>query len=150
VSVALVIQHAKRMRRFTFAAVCPAIPYFATLTRKRHDFHSKVNEHKMFILVFSTGFSWNISHSKKNPARYKCTRYSCKVPVILLVCSLNLHFLDRYSKNIQFLNFMEICPAEAEFHAGGRTDRYTDMTQQILAFRNSANAPKNVEWFVLL
>jgi hypothetical protein len=33
-----------------------------------------VIEHKMRVLVFSTIFVWNISHSKKNSARYchKC------------------------------------------------------------------------------
>jgi hypothetical protein len=40
---------------------------------------------------------------------------------------------------------MEIRPVEAEFHADGWTDRYTDMTKQTLSFRNSANAPTNVE-----
>ena len=29
----------------------------------------------------------------------------------------------------------------------GQTDRYTGMTKQILALRNSVNAPKNVEYF---
>jgi len=34
----------------------------------------KFIEHKMLVLIFSTTFVWNISHSKKNWARYghKC------------------------------------------------------------------------------
>ena len=34
----------------------------------------KIIEHKMCVLIFSTTFVWNISHSKKNSARYdtKC------------------------------------------------------------------------------
>jgi hypothetical protein len=38
VSVALVIQHAMRMRRIILSSVaCPALPYISTLSNKRHD-----------------------------------------------------------------------------------------------------------------
>ena len=41
---------------------------------------------------------------------------------------------------------MKIRPVGAElFHTGGRTDGRTDMTKSIVAFRNSANVPKNVK-----
>ena len=48
----------------------------------------KVTEHNMCVLMFCTTFVWNISHSKKNCARFyeKCvlistyiTRYSCQI-----------------------------------------------------------------------
>jgi hypothetical protein len=39
VSVALVIQHTKRMRRIILSSVaCPALPYFSTLSHKQHNF----------------------------------------------------------------------------------------------------------------
>jgi hypothetical protein len=75
VFVALGTQHALRMRHIVIVTL-PAALYFSILSHKRHDFRKKkVTEHKMYGLIFSTTFVWNISHSKKNPARYyhKCT-----------------------------------------------------------------------------
>ena len=51
---------------------------------KRHNFRKIVIECEMCVLIFSTTFVRKISHSKKNPARYKCSIYSCTVPGILV------------------------------------------------------------------
>jgi predicted histidine transporter YuiF (NhaC family) len=70
VSVALVIQHAKRMRRMVLSNVAGlAVPYFSTLSHKFYDFRKNVIERKMWVLIFSKNCVWNISHSKKNSAR---------------------------------------------------------------------------------
>ena len=69
-SVALVIHHAKRMRRIILASVtCPALPYFSTLSHERQDFRQKFLNIKC-ILIFSTTFLGNISHIKKNSTRF--------------------------------------------------------------------------------
>jgi hypothetical protein len=94
--LAVVIQHAKRMRPIILSpVVCPALTYFSTLSYKRHDLRKKFIEHKVCVLIFSTVFVRNICHSKKNSARYyhKCmyvfmqsTRYSCQILMGLELC----------------------------------------------------------------
>ena len=72
--VALVVQHALLMRRTVLSSVaCPALSYFSTLSHKWHDFPKTVTERKMCVLIFASTFICDISHSKKNSARYyKC------------------------------------------------------------------------------
>jgi hypothetical protein len=73
VFVALGSQHA-----YACALLCchglSASTIFSSLSRNRHDFTRKVIEHKMCVVIFFYKFAWNISHSKKNWARYdhKC------------------------------------------------------------------------------
>ena len=84
VSVALVIQHAKRMRCIILSSMtCLALAHFLTLSHKRHDIWKNVTEHKKCVLIVSETFGSNICHLKNNPARFyhKCT---CKAPVVLV------------------------------------------------------------------
>jgi hypothetical protein len=55
VSVALVIQHAKRMHRIMLSSMAyPFLLYFSILSHKRHDFRENVIGGKMCVLIFCT------------------------------------------------------------------------------------------------
>jgi hypothetical protein len=87
VSIALVIQHAKRMHRIILSSVaCLAVPYFFTLSHKRHDFRKNVIEHKMCALIFATTLSETllILRSIQRDIIINVHKYSCKVPVIFV------------------------------------------------------------------
>ena len=81
--VAFLIQHATCMHHIVMSFVASlAPPYFS---HKRHDFREKVVDQEMFVLVFSTTFVKNISHSKKNSAKHcrKCQNVYIKYPLFL-------------------------------------------------------------------
>jgi hypothetical protein len=63
VPVALVIQHAKRMRRIILSPVtCLALPHFSTLSDKLHDCRGeRFIEHKIYVLTFSATFLEHVS-----------------------------------------------------------------------------------------
>jgi hypothetical protein len=70
-SVALVIQHAKRMRRIILPSVaCLSVPCFSTLSPKRHDFREHFTGHKTCVLISCTTYVSNISNSRNHSARY--------------------------------------------------------------------------------
>jgi hypothetical protein len=80
VFVALVTQHAKRMRRVILSSVaCAALSYFSTLSHKRHDFRKKVTVHKMCVLIFFTTFL--VLRRLERDVIINVHSYSCKTPV---------------------------------------------------------------------
>ena len=106
----------------------PALQYIFHISHKRHDFRKNVTEHKMCGLIFSTTFVWNISHSKKNWARYdkKCvlvfmrsTGYSCQ---ILMKLELSWWIFEKYSN----INSHENPSSGIRFVPCGRTDRQVE------------------------
>jgi len=130
------------------SAVCLAIPYF---------FHNYFINGTIFgggelltikcVLIFSTNSVRNISHFKKNSARYyhKYTqifalnaRYSCQ--------KLNLNFLNSFSKNTRIPNFIQIRPVRVElYYAEKGREKLgagADLSKLKVAFRNFANAPR--------
>ena len=84
VSVALVIQHAKRMRRILLSSVaCLALPYFFALSHKRYYFRKKIIDHKVcvwFPLQILSETFLNVRRIARDMI-INVHRSSCKVPV---------------------------------------------------------------------
>ena len=90
-----------------------------------------VIEHKICVLISSTTFVWNISHSKKSWARYghkhilvfmQSTGYSCQILIKLE------SYRQIFEKNTQELYFLKTLPLGAELlHVDGCTDGQTWM-----------------------
>jgi hypothetical protein len=105
----------------------------------------KISKNKLLeikcALVSSTNFVCNISHSKKNSARY----LNVNVDRSSRKAQRNLQFLDIYCKNTQIPSFMKIRPMEAEMSMRkyGRKHGRTVMTKLRVAFRNFAKASKH-------
>ena len=78
--------------------------FFSTLSHKRHDFMEKVTEHKMRVLIFCTTFVRNISHSKKNWARY-CHKY---IYIYTYIQSCPKKYIHSLLINIFGINLNEI------------------------------------------
>jgi len=70
-----------RMRHIVICGLPRSIKSFPHYVIKGTIFGEKVTEHKTCVLIFSTTFVWNISHSKKKWARYDQNVYrsACKV-----------------------------------------------------------------------
>jgi hypothetical protein len=120
----------KRMRHITLSSMaCPALPYFPTLSHKRHDFRGeKFTEHKMCVFEFLHRFVRKVSHSKKDSARY----YHKHVLVFI--------YSGHYSS--QILRILELtwkifCQCEPFFPCG-RTDRLDEANGRFSQFCESA------------
>jgi hypothetical protein len=72
VSLALVIQHAKRMRSIVICGLSGSAIFISSITQTAR-YSKKVMEHKR-VLVLSASSLGNISHAMKYSARYyQCT-----------------------------------------------------------------------------
>jgi len=87
-SVALVIQHATRMRCTILSSVaCLDLPYFSTLPHKRHVLRENVIEPKMCVFIFSTSFpeTFPILRRTERDIIIHLHKPSCKGPVIFVI-----------------------------------------------------------------
>jgi hypothetical protein len=124
------------------ASYCHLYPVrlYSTIPQdKRYDFEKKVFEHKMCVWIFLQLMT-NISHSKRNWARYdqKCilvftlsTRYYCQ---ILIKQSFSTCF-----RKYWIMIFHENPSSGSRVVPCGRTRRQPYMMKLIVAFRNFTN-----------
>jgi len=138
--VALGIQRAMRMRHIVVCGV-PRATIFSTLSHKRHYCLKKVTKLEICVLIFSTTFSWNISHSKRMWARYdkkyilvfmSSAPYSCP---ILIKFEFSRQIFEK-SSNIKF---DENLPSGRRAVPCGRKDRRTDRHLQFAISRTPLN-----------
>ena len=129
VSVTLVMKLAMRKRHIAICGLSACVPYFPTVSHKRHNFPNKVIEQET-VLIFYTPSVCKITHSENNLARcyHKCTyvfmwstRYFCQIFYETWISSTDCR------KKFQISHLVKIRPVGTElFHAGRRTDRQTD------------------------
>ena len=132
--VALLIQHATRMRHVLFSFVSSlAPPCFWRLSYKLHNFRKKLLNIKC---VFSSppqllSRIFFILRRIKGDSVIKLKTSLCKVPVIFPISYGNLKLLFRFPKKAQIINFIKILAVEAEwFYADGRANRRIDVSDE--------------------
>jgi hypothetical protein len=145
VSVALVIQHAERMRHIILSsAACLFLPYFSTLFHKRHDFWEKGTEYKMCVFILSTTLykTFLILGRLRRDITINAHRSSCKVHVILVIFNKIRIYLTHFRNIFKYQKFQENPSSGKRVIRCGRTGRQadTDMKKPVLAFRNFGSA----------
>jgi len=138
-----------RMRHIFICDMSSTTIFFSTLSHKKARFSKKKkSEHKMCVLIFL--YSICLIHLSLYEdlggiwSQMYIYRSSCKVPVILSSFSWKFNFLEFFEKYLN-IKFHENLLRGSEFFPCGRTDRQTNMTMLIVAFRSFPNAPKNNE-----
>jgi len=146
--------------------VCIVLPHFSHYLIRCAIFGKRI-----LNLIFSTTFVWNISHFKKNSARYhKCTqvfmysnRYTCQIfntlnaelnPICHLLALLGAHHILHVSRIrvnkawISVTDFWSVLVSNFIHISSLRAElfhanRQTGMTNLIGGFHNFEKAPKN-------
>ena len=128
-------------------SVSPHYPIYGTVKKKK----KKLFEHKRCVSSFSTTHVWNIFHSKKNWARYDKKMYIClhvKYPLFFSYFNETWIFTTDFLKKKTQISNLRWEPSSVR--TDGRTERQTDVTKLIVAFRNFANASKNFRYREIL
>jgi len=105
----------------------------------------KNTEHKICVLISSTTFVWNTSHTKKKWDRYdkKCTLGLMQSTLYSCTILMKLEFSRQIFEKSSYIKFNENPSRGSRVVPHGRTGGHTDMTMLTVAFPNFANEPKN-------
>jgi len=126
VSVALLIQHTKGMRRIIWSSVaCLAVPFFSTLSQKGYDFRKNIFEHSvcvfwLYLQLLPLKFLF-----LRVIYPYAIVQSSCNVSVILLRFLMKLEFSGQTFKNPGAQNFIKISTMGAELFQAEIHNRHT-------------------------
>jgi len=140
VFVALGVQHVNRMRHIFICSQPRSTIFFSHYLINGTIFEKKLLNTKC-VLIFFTTFVWNISHFKKNSARYDQNVYrsSCKVPLLFWsdvneISNPATDFRKKNSKfSLSFIKFHENPSSGSRVVSRGRTDRHNKASQQSLS-----------------
>jgi hypothetical protein len=129
------------MRHMILSSVaCLGLQYFSTLPHKRHDFRKKKSYWtQKYVLILSTPFVWNITHSNKW-ARYEQKRLVGFVSSTHYLGPIlkNLEFSKQFSKNTQKSKFPENPSSRSRVVPCVQTDRQK-LTATFRSFENTPN-----------
>jgi len=154
VFVALVIQHAMRMRHIVIYGLSGCTTFFHIISYDTVFGKKGYWTSNTVCLIFSTNFFWDIYHFKKNWARYDLNVYwsSCKVPVMLSDFNLTWIFSTDFQKILRYKISWHSFQWEPSFSMW--RDGWTYMTKLIVAFRNFAivlkNQSANAVWEIMV
>jgi hypothetical protein len=123
------------------SVLCPAVPYFSTLSHKQYDFRGKATEYEICALISVQRLceTFLTRRSIERDSIINIHRSSSKVPVIFVRYLCDLNFRDRFSEKYSNTKFYRHASSRSRVASYGRTD----MTKLIVDFRNFANASKN-------
>ena len=146
------------MRHITFCGLPGSIKSFHIILQTARFSKKIATEHKKSVLIFSTTFVWNISHSEKNWAR--CDRKCVAVFTSSTGCSCHIFTTLKFSeqsfvgeKKKTKLKY-QISPksVQCEPFCCTRTDGQTDMTKLTVGFpailRTSLKSPCQISAYV--
>jgi hypothetical protein len=148
VRAALFIQHARRIVTSFVTPLAP--PHFSTLSHKRHDFREKLLNIKcaFWFSILPSSKTYLILRRISRDTIKNVKRPSCKVPIILVGFFMKLEFSRQIFEKVSNIKFHQNSSSGSRVVPCGQTDtdrqtdRQTNITKLIVAFRNFTNAPK--------